>query len=149
MSTPFGTRHDRTSRIRYRTAVVLVSVAASVVVWIVVTIAGVRLDVTSPAVGTLTIDLLLVVVSALPLALAAWGVLALLERFGRRPRRTWTIVAVAVLVLSLPPLALLGATPATLIMLALMHLATGLVLILLLPRPARPVTVAVSDEAAS
>jgi predicted permease len=83
------------------------------------------------------IDALLVILTALALALAAWGVLALLERFTRNARRVWTIVAVAVLVVSLPPLAFLDATAGTKVALAVMHVATGLVLIFMLRRGAR------------
>jgi hypothetical protein len=119
--------------IRSRLLAVALSVAAALAVWLVATLAGAELEVTSPLVGTLTIDVLLVVVSALPLALAAWGVLAVLERFiPARARRVWTVVAIAVLALSIPPLALLDATLGTKVALAFMHLATGLVLIVLL-----------------
>ena len=82
----------------------------------------------------MSIDLTLLVVTVLPIALAAWGVLALLERFTPRAKSIWTIAAVIVLALSLPPLALLGATAGTTIALVLMHLATGLTLILMLRR---------------
>ena len=134
--TPAPTR-SRAARIRYRLLVVGLSIVAALAVWGIATLAGAELEVTSPLVGTLTIDATLVIVSALPLALAAWGVLALLERFTPRARTSWTIVAVAVLVLSIPPLGLLGATIGTTVALGIMHLATGLTLILLLRRGAR------------
>ena len=131
------TTRSRATRIRSRLVAVALSVVAALAVWVIATLAGAELEVTSPLVGTLTIDALLVIISALPLALAAWGVLALLERFTPRARKVWTIVASAVLVLSLPPLALLDATIGTKIALGFMHLATGLTLILMLRRGAR------------
>jgi hypothetical protein len=42
-----------------------------------------------------------VALTALCAGLAGWGLLAWLERTVKRPRRTWTIIAVAALVLSL------------------------------------------------
>ena len=131
------TTRSRATRVRSRLVAVALSVVAALVVWVIATLLGTELEVTSPLVGTLTIDALLVIVSVIPLALAAWGVLALLERFTPRARTIWTIVASAVLVLSLPALALLDATLGTKVALAFMHLATGLTLILLLRRGAR------------
>jgi Family of unknown function (DUF6069) len=66
--------------------------------------------------------------------LAAWGLLALLERVsGKRARRIWTVIAVAVLAVSLlGPLGGIGA-PAVAGLLCL-HLVVGLVLIADLPR---------------
>jgi Family of unknown function (DUF6069) len=126
-----------TGRVRYRLLAMVLGVAAAIIVWVVASLMGIQLEVTSPLVGTLEINLPLVIISALPLALAAWGVLALFERFTPRARRIWTIVAIGVLVLSVPPLALLDATVATKIALAFMHLATGVTLILLLRWGAR------------
>lgn len=94
----------------------------------------VSLDVTSPAVGTIHIGILLTVLRALPLALGAWGVVALLDRYSSRPRRTWTVLSVAVLVASLVPLVFLDATAATRVSLAWMHVVCGLILIVLLRR---------------
>ena len=128
---------SRAARIRYRLLAVAVAVVAPIVVWIVASVAGVDFVVTSPAFGTLSIDVPLVIVSTVPIALAAWGVLALLERRTPRARRIWTIVGVVVLVLSLPPLALLEATVATKVALGFMHLAAGLPLILMLRHGAR------------
>lgn len=130
-------RAARPTRAARRLLYVGLAVAASLVVWTVASTLGAPMEVASPLVGTLYISALLVIASALPLALAAWGVLALLEHIARRPRRLWTIVAVTVLVLSLPPLALLDASLGTKVALAAMHLATGLVLILTLRADAR------------
>ncbi|MCD2443111.1 DUF6069 family protein [Agromyces sp. SYSU K20354] len=130
-------RPSAAARIRHRLLAIAVAVAAPIVVWIVASVAGVGFEVTSPAIGTLTIDVPLVIVSTIPLALAAWGVLALLERRTPRARTIWTVIAIAVLVLSLPPLALLDATIATKVALGIMHLAAGVPLILMLRHGAR------------
>jgi hypothetical protein len=73
-----------------------------------------------------------VVGAALVAGLAAWGLLALLERTGRRPARTFRIVALIVLVLSLAgPLGGVG-TSSRLVLLG-MHLTVGAALIIGLP----------------
>jgi hypothetical protein len=129
----------RASRLRSRAAGVVLAVAASVAVWAVASLVGAPLEVSSPLVGTLQISAILVIASALLLALAAWGVLALLEGFARRPRTIWTATAFAVLILSVPPLAFLDASGDTKVALVLMHVVTGLVLILIFRRRARTV----------
>ena len=69
-----------------------------------------------------------VVAASLVVGLAAWGSLALLERLAERARRIWTVIAFAVLVLSLSgPLGAVG--PASTVALACMHLAVAAVLI--------------------
>ncbi|WP_139417937.1 DUF6069 family protein [Agromyces laixinhei] len=127
---------SRATRIRYRVLTAVVAVVAPLAVWIVASLAGASLAITSPLVGTLQISALLVIVSTLPLALAAWGVLALLERLTSNARRAWTIISVAVLVFSLPPLVFLDATLGTKVALGCMHLAAGIVLIFMLRRRA-------------
>ena len=121
---------------RYRLVVVGVAVLAALIVWAIAALAGIELKVTSPLVGTLTIDAVLVIVSTLPLALGAWGVLALLERRTTRALTLWTRIAIAVLVVSVPPLAFLDATLTTKLILAVMHVTVGLVLIVMLRRRA-------------
>jgi hypothetical protein len=121
---------------RYRLIAVAIAVGVALAIWAVTALAGIELIVTSPLVGALTINAILVVVSVVPLAFAAWGVLALLERRSSRGRTLWTRIAIAVLVLSVPPLALLDATLTTKLILATMHIAVGLVLIVMLRRRA-------------
>jgi hypothetical protein len=122
---------------RRRAAAALLAVAASALAWVVASLLGVSFDVTSPAVGTIHIGMLLTIVSALPLALAAWGALALLERFTAHPRRVWAVLSSAVLVLSLIPLPFLDAAVTTKVALGWMHIVTGVVLIFMLGRTAR------------
>ena len=77
-----------------------------------------------------------VVMAALIAGFAGWGLLALLERVSSGPARTiWTVIAAAVLLLSL--LGPLGGVGAAAVMgLMCLHLVVGLVLIAGLPRPA-------------
>jgi hypothetical protein len=122
------------SKTRFRLLAVGIAVVVALAIWGIAALAGIELKVTSPFVGTLTIGALLTIAGALPLALAAWGVLVLLERRTERARTIWTRIAIAVLVLSLPPLLFLDATVTTKLILAIMHVAVGLVLILMLRR---------------
>ncbi|MFJ8578369.1 DUF6069 family protein [Micromonospora sp. NPDC093277] len=74
-----------------------------------------------------------VVVAALIAGLAAWGLLALLERTVRRPARIFRIIALIVLVLSLVgPLGSGVGTSGRLVLLG-MHLTVGAALIIGLP----------------
>lgn len=122
----------RPSTWRARLTAVGVAVVAPLIVGFVASVAGVTLTVPSPLVGSLTVDALLVFVTALPAGLAAWGVLAMIERRAASPRRVWAAASTAVLIVSLPPLLFLDVPASTKITLALMHLACGLPLILLL-----------------
>jgi len=73
-----------------------------------------------------------VVVVALFIGLLAWGLLAVLERFTRRARVIWTVIAAAVLVISLlGPLG--GAETSDKLSLLVLHLVVGGTLILGLP----------------
>jgi hypothetical protein len=113
------------------------AVAAALAVWAVaVPLAGieptVRMGGESRPVGPGA-----VATSALLAGLAGWALLAALERFAGRARRTWTIIAVVMLLLSLGGPLGNGAHTATTIALAGMHLAVGAVLIPALRRSAR------------
>jgi len=108
---------------------VLGGVTAALAVWAAaVPLAGteltVRMNGTSQPVGPGA-----VVAMSLLAGLAGWALLAVLERFGRRSRRTWTVIAVAVLVLSLAGPLGSGVNAASALVLAGMHLAVGAVLV--------------------
>lgn len=103
--------------------------AAAVVPWIAAQAAGVELEVETALLAPMAIGLPLVVTTALAVSLAGWGALALLQRRTGNARRVWTAVAVAILLLSLPPLLTVEAAAETRLYLALMHLAVGAVLI--------------------
>ncbi|QDY77929.1 DUF6069 family protein [Streptomyces qinzhouensis] len=106
------------------------AVLAPVPVWLVADpLLGHRLRIVDGG-ETLDIDAMTAVLAALPPVLAAWGLLAALERFGvRRARAVWTGAAVAGLALSFLPLTGDGMDGATRTVLALMHLAVAAVLI--------------------
>ncbi|MGP3989238.1 DUF6069 family protein [Streptomyces sp. 3N207] len=106
------------------------AVPAPVLVWLVADpVLGHRLRIVDGE-QTLDIGAVPVVLVALLAALAGWGLLAALERFGvRRARAVWTGVAVAVLALSFLPLTGDGMDGGTRAALALMHLAVAAVLI--------------------
>ncbi|TMS00299.1 DUF6069 family protein [Nonomuraea basaltis] len=108
--------------------------AAALAVWaLAVPVAGTTLTVRMGA-GTQPVEPGSVLVASLLVGLAGWALLAVLERFASRPGRIWTIVALAVLVLSL--LGPLGSAVgiATMLVLVLMHLVVGTVLVLGLAR---------------
>jgi hypothetical protein len=75
--------------------------------------------------------------TALLAGLAGWLLLAGLERFGRRPRRTWAITAGLLMSASLAGPLQSGVGGGAAAALAAMHLAVGVVLITVLPRTAR------------
>jgi hypothetical protein len=103
--------------------------AAALAVWaLAVPVAGNTLTVRMGT-GTQPVEPGSVLVVSLLVGLAGWALLAVLERFASRPGRIWTIVALAVLVLSL--LGPLGSAVgiATMLVLLLMHLAVGIVLV--------------------
>jgi len=114
---------------RERWLAVLGPAGAALAVWLAaVPLAGVDLQVrmsgTTEDVGPVS-----VVVSALLAAVAGLGCLAVLRRITKRPARIWTVLASAVLVLSLSgPLGQAVGTGATVILVA-MHLAVAAVLI--------------------
>lgn len=78
-----------------------------------------------------------VIAVSLLAGLAAWALLALLERHARHPRRTWTAAAATVLVISLAAPLTAGRGMATVTALCCLHLAVGAVLILAMRRTAR------------
>ncbi|MFF2023274.1 DUF6069 family protein [Streptomyces sp. NPDC058171] len=113
-----------------RSGVVGLAVLVPVLVWLVADpVWGHRLRIVDGA-RTLDIGVVAVGLAALLAALAGWGLLAALERFGiRRARAVWTGVAVAVLAVSFLPLTGDGMDGGTRGTLALMHLAVAAVLI--------------------
>jgi hypothetical protein len=125
MTTHTGTDDRR----RHRTRVCAAATVAATVPWVVARIAGVELDVVSGGLPPMVVSLPMVLAAALGASLAAWGLLAVLERRTGSAQRTWTIIAVLVLLLSLVPLPAVEATTAVKMYLASMHLVVGAVLI--------------------
>jgi hypothetical protein len=120
-----------------RGLVVTAAVAAAIALWLLADpLAGIDLAVQSGGTAQ-RVGFGAVIFASLFAGLAAWALLAVLERFLARPRRTWTLVATVVLALSLAG-PLTGAADATSgIALVALHLVVGAVLIVGLRRSAR------------
>ncbi|TDD66380.1 hypothetical protein E1262_22315 [Jiangella aurantiaca] len=101
---------------------------AAAVPWAVASIAGADLEVTTGG-WTMDVGLPLVLGAALGMSLAGWGLLILLWRRTGDARRTWTGIALAVLLLSLGGPLTADAPAETRVYLTLMHVAVGAVLI--------------------
>lgn len=111
-----------------RLGAVLVASLANGVVWLVADAAGVDFTVEPPGQGEIRVDLVLTIIITFVTGLAAWGVLALLERFTRRGYGIWLGVAVIVfLVFLIPPLTS-EATTGVRIALTTMHAVEAVVL---------------------
>ncbi|GLZ03563.1 hypothetical protein Acsp03_10300 [Actinomadura sp. NBRC 104412] len=107
------------------------AVLAAVLVWLVArTVFDQDLVVRQPGREATEVDIGPVLVFAVVPSLAGWALLAVLERFAAaRARVVWTVVAVAVLLLSFVPILQVEATGATKAALALMHVVVGAALI--------------------
>ena len=123
-----------------RVVAMLGAVIGPVLVWLIATV-GFGKQLYQPGFGGTApeeLSIWLVAATAGIAALAGAGVLALIERFSRRPAQVWLVVATAVLIVSLgAPLSGEGIDTANKLALASMHLAAGAVLIPLLYRSAR------------
>jgi hypothetical protein len=120
---------------QHRTQARLVGVVgatlAALVVWIVV-VQLLGVDLLARSTGSTkaqAVGVAPVVIEALIAALLGWALLAVLERFTRRARTIWTVVALVVLLLSLSGPLTGGVTTATKVSLSLMHIALAAVLI--------------------
>lgn len=111
---------------------------AALVGWLVtVPLLGVDLRVQPGGGAVQTIGAATVLVVTLVAAVAAWALLALLERLTPRARATWTLVAAGVLLLSLAGPLTGAVTAAAGFALAALHLLVGAVLIPGLRRTSR------------
>lgn len=130
---------------RIRALGVAGAVLAAVAVWaIAVPLLGNQLTIRFGTGAAQDIGLGYVVGASLVASLAAWGLLALLERRTARARRIWTGVAAVVLVVSLSLPLTAGTTPSATTALALMHVAVAAVLI---PTLRRRSTVGTTEQA--
>lgn len=121
-------RTDHASRIR--ALGVAGAVLAAVAVWaIAVPLLGAHLTIRFGTGAAQDVGIGYVVGASLVASLAAWGLLALLERRTARARSVWTGVAVVVLVVSLSLPLTAGTTTSATTALALMHVAVAAVLI--------------------
>jgi hypothetical protein len=124
------------ARIRRRTRAlaILASAGATLTLWTIAhPLAGVDLVVDTGS-GPTTVTPIAVVLSTVVAGLAAWALLALLERLTSRAAAVWTWIACAVLAISLlGPIGSAVGGGATVALVA-MHLATGAVLVPILAR---------------
>lgn len=116
---------------------VAIAAVAALVAWIVAGVPGgllleVEINGAEQSIGPVA-----VFVSSLLAGLAAWGLLAILERKAKQSRRTWTITAVAVLAVSLVSPLTSAVETVTWVVLWIMHLIVGAVLIFGLRRTTR------------
>ncbi len=128
-------------RRRARIAAVGGAIVAALTVWFVAEVVF-GLDLRRPAAGVGApahdITAIHVVFAAAVGSLAAWAVLAVLERMTSRPRRAWTVIAAFTLLVSLGgPLSGSGITTSNRLVLVLMHLIVAAVVIAALARTAR------------
>lgn len=133
---PATTESRAPGRTRRRVATTGAAVLAAVAVWVVaVPVLGRELAVESWSGGApMSVSLPMVIVMSLVAALAAWALLAILERLTSRARYVWTAVTSVVLLASLVMPLTAAVDGGTAGALAGMHAAVGAVLIPLLPR---------------
>lgn len=112
------------------TITVAVAVASTVVLWLLARLLGADLRVeqrSGQAPDRITLPFAVAV--TLVVSLLGWATRAVLSRVTRRAAVAWTVVAVAVLPVSLLPVLIVGASGGTRAALAAMHLAVAAVLI--------------------
>ncbi|MDF0514278.1 DUF6069 family protein [Agromyces sp. H3Y2-19a] len=120
-----------------RAATVAVAIVLPLIVWVfAVPLAGLDL-VAGSGTTAQTITPVSIVVAGLFAGLAAWGFLALLERFTRLSARIFGIVGWTMLALSLLGPIGAGGSGAVIVALIAMHLVTGATLMVGLPIAAR------------
>jgi hypothetical protein len=124
-----GPTASSAARRRVRAIAVVGAVAAAGLLWLIARALDVDLRVAQGDGRESQVGLPLVAGFTLAVALLGWGVLALLERWTRRARVCWSVLAAAVLLVSFVPIVTVSATGGTKLMLSLMHLAVAAVLI--------------------
>jgi hypothetical protein len=101
-----------------------------VAVWaIAVPVLGIHLIIRFGSAAPESVEVGLVAGASALASLAAWGLLALLERRTRRARSIWTAIAVVVLLVSLSLPLSAGTTNSVRATLALMHVVVAAILI--------------------
>jgi hypothetical protein len=126
-----------TAVVHRRWVIVIGAMAAAIAVWTVIDpFMGVDLVVKTAGGSTQQISQLAVALTSLFVGFAGWATVAALERFARRPRTAWTVVAGVVLALSLlGPLS--GVTTGAKVGLLVLHLVVGSILLFGLARTTR------------
>lgn len=127
-SVPASTRPVPAVRKRRALAVAGAALAPTAV-WLVAQATGNELEVTLAGQPPMVVNLPFVVVTALAASLAGWGALAVLQRVTSHPRTLWTGLAVAALLVSFGPVAIMETNAAARTFLALMHVTVAAVLV--------------------
>ena len=111
-----------------RHATVAATAVSAAAVWALVTqVAGVHLTIRFPHSSATTVGLGTIMAAASVAALSGWGLLTLLESKATRPRRTWLITAVLVLLASLGLPIAFATTTSAMIGLIAIHLTVVVV----------------------
>ena len=120
-----------------RSAIIALAIVLPLLVWVIaVALAGLDLVAGSGAAAQ-TVAPPSIVFVVLVAGLAAWGVLALLERFAKHGGRIFAGIGWTVLALSLFGPVLMGAVGTVIVVLLVMHVLTGATLMTGLPLAAR------------
>lgn len=115
------------------------AVIAAVAIWVLaVPVLGLHLMIRFGSSAPESVGVDLVVGASVVASLLGWGLLAILERRTSRALAIWTVVAIAVLLVSLSLPLSAGTTPSTKGVLAVMHVAAAGVLIPALRRSSAP-----------
>ena len=134
-TSPTTTSSSPRFRTRSRALAVLGAVVAALTVWTVAgPVLGIDLQVQRRPGQLEAVNVGAVLGSSLVASLAGWATLAVLERLTRRTRTVWTILALAVLALSMVGPLAGGVTAGAKAALALMHLVVAAVLVPVLAR---------------
>jgi Family of unknown function (DUF6069) len=129
VSVPAPTRPATSTHKRHALAVAGAALAPTVV-WLLAQATGTELKVSLAGQPPMVVSLPFVVATAAAASLAGWGALAVLRRVTSHPRRLWTCLALAALLLSFGPVAAVETSTAARTYLALMHIAVATILIL-------------------
>jgi Family of unknown function (DUF6069) len=120
-----------TTAVRRRRALTVTGAAlAPTAVWLLAQATGTELKVTLAGQPPMVVSVPIIVVTALAASLAGWAALAVLRRTTSHARTLWTGLAVAALLASFGPVAIVQTNAAARTFLALMHLTVATVLIL-------------------
>jgi hypothetical protein len=135
--TDLDTTTAPTSRARrplLRAAVVIGAALATTVTFLLARAAGADFTITDPGEGKVphTFVATEIAMVTVVIGLFGWATLAVLERWTSRAHRIWTVLAVVIVLLSMPPIWIERATTSTRIGLVIVHLVVGLALLPLL-----------------
>ena len=117
-----------------RAAIVAGAALAATATFLLIRATGADFTITDPGEGKVphTFAALEIAMVTVVIGLLGWATLAILERWTRRAHRIWTFLAVAIVLLSMPPIWIERATTSTRIGLVLVHLVVGAALLPLL-----------------